>query len=254
MFQSLRLVVAGAEKLRADVRYDFKKKFGKDILEGYGTSETSPVASCNLPDMLTPDFTIQVGNKIGTVGMAIPGTKIKIVDPQTFEELPISQEGMILISGIQVMKGYLKNEEKTKEVLKNINGKTYYVTGDKGKLDEDGFLTIVDRYSRFAKLGGEMISLGSVEEKISKILDLNEDSLVDFIVTSIEDEKKGEKIVLLISHVNEEFATNLKEKMITTFDNKLMIPTTIKIVNEIPKLGTGKKDFKGAKELANEFH
>ena len=119
-----------------------------------------------------------------------------------------------------------------------------------GKIDEDGFLTIVDRYSRFAKLGGEMISLGSVEEKIAKILDLNEDSLVDFIVTSIEDEKKGEKIVLLISHVNEEFAINLKEKMITTFDNKLMIPTTIKIVNEIPKLGTGKKDFKAAKELA----
>ena len=250
MFESLRLCVAGAEKLREDVRYDFKKKFGKDILEGYGTSETSPVAACNLPDVLAPDFTVQVGNKIGTVGMAIPGTTIKIVDPQTFEELSTNEEGMILISGIQVMKGYLNDESKTSQVIKKIRGKVYYITGDKGRLDEDGFLTIVDRYSRFAKLGGEMISLGAVEEKISKILTLGEDSSVDFIVTSVEDEKKGEKIVLLISGVNEEFVTNLKEKMISSFDNKLMIPSTIKIVDEIPKLGTGKKDFKGAKELA----
>ena len=85
---------------------------------------------------------------------------------------------------------------------------------------------------------------------ISKIIALGEDSLVDFIVTSIEDEKKGEKIVLLISNVDEEFVSKLKEQMIIHFDNKLMIPSTIKIVTEIPKLGTGKKDFKGAKELA----
>ena len=250
MFESLRLTVAGAEKLREDVRYEFKKKFGKDILEGYGTSETSPVATCNLPDVLAPDFSVQVGNKIGTVGMAIPGTNIKIVDPLTFEELATNQEGMILISGIQVMKGYLNDELKTSQVLKKLKGRTYYITGDKGKLDEDGFLTIVDRYSRFAKLGGEMISLGAVEEKISRIINLSEDSSVDFIATAIEDEKKGEKIVLLISNVNEEFVKNIEEKILATFDNKLMIPSIIKIVNEIPKLGTGKKDFKGAKELA----
>ena len=250
MFESLRLTVAGAEKLREDVRYDFKKKFGKDILEGYGTSETSPVATCNLPDVLAPDFTVQVGNKIGTVGMAIPGTNVKIVDPLTFEELATNQEGMILISGIQVMKGYLNDELKTSQVIKKLKGRTYYITGDKGKLDEDGFLTIVDRYSRFAKLGGEMISLGAVEEKISRIINLSEDSSVDFIATAIEDEKKGEKIVLLISNVNEEFVKNIEEKILATFDNKLMIPSIIKIVNEIPKLGTGKKDFKGAKELA----
>lgn len=250
MFESLRLTVAGAEKLREDVRYEFKKKFGKDILEGYGTSETSPVATCNLPDVLAPDFTVQVGNKIGTVGMAIPGTNVKIVDPQSFEELATNEEGMILISGIQVMKGYLNDELKTSQVIKKLKGRTYYITGDKGKLDEDGFLTIVDRYSRFAKLGGEMISLGAVEEKISRIINLSEDSSVDFIATAIEDEKKGEKIVLLISNVNEEFVKNIEEKILATFDNKLMIPSIIKIVNEIPKLGTGKKDFKGAKELA----
>ena len=252
MFESLRLVVAGAEKLREDVRVEFKKRFGKEIFEGYGATETSPVASCNLPDKIAPDYSVQIGHKIGTVGMPIPGTKIKIVDPQTFEELETNEEGMILISGIQVMRGYLKNEEKTKQVLKNIKGSTYYITGDKGKIDEDGFVTIVDRYSRFAKLGGEMISLGVVEEKISRLLELKEDSLVDFIVTSIEDEKKGEKIVLLISHVENEYILELKEKIFKNFENKLMIPSEIKIVQDIPKLGSGKKDFNASKILARD--
>ena len=156
---------------------------------------------------------------------------------------------MILISGIQVMKGYLKNSEKTSEVLRKIGDKTYYITYDKGSLDEDGFLTIIDRYSRFAKLGGEMISLSAIENNISKLIELNDDNHIDFIATSIEDEKKGEKIVLLICGVDEDFVYELKEKILATFDNKLMIPSEIKIVNEIPKLGTGKKDFKGAKEL-----
>lgn len=252
MFESLRLTVAGAEKLREDVRFEFKKKFGKDILEGFGTTETTPVTSCNLPDVLTPEYTVQKGNKIGTVGMPLPGTFIKIVNPETFEELEINDEGMVLISGIQVMKGYLKDENKTKEVLKQIDGHSYYVTGDKGKLDSDGFLTIVDRYSRFAKLGGEMISLTAVEEKISNLINLDEDSQTDFIATSLEDEKKGEKIILLISMVDEKFIEKLKEQINTSFDNKLMIPSMIKIVEDIPKLGTGKKDFKGAKELARK--
>ena len=97
-----------------------------------------------------------------------------------------------------------------------------------------------------------MISLSAIEDKIANILDLPQDSLVDFIVTNIEDDKKGEKIVLLISNVNEEFILKLKEKFLKFFDNKLMIPSSIKIVQEVPKLGTGKKDFSKAKLLAVE--
>jgi acyl-[acyl-carrier-protein]-phospholipid O-acyltransferase/long-chain-fatty-acid--[acyl-carrier-protein] ligase len=249
MFESLRLVVAGAEKLREDVRFDFKKKFGKDILEGFGTTETTPVACCNMPDILTPEFTVQKGNKIGSVGLPIPGTTIKIVDPESFEELETNEDGMILIAGVQVMQGYLNDEEKTKSVLKEIEGKVYYITGDKGRVDSDGFLTIVDRYSRFAKLGGEMVSLGSIEEGISKIISSDNEDL-DYIATSIPDSKKGEKVILLICGVDEEFVGELKIKMIELFDNKLMIPSDIKIVESIPKLGSGKKDFKGAKQLA----
>jgi acyl-[acyl-carrier-protein]-phospholipid O-acyltransferase/long-chain-fatty-acid--[acyl-carrier-protein] ligase len=250
MFESLRLTIAGAEKLRGDVKDEFKKKFGKEIYEGYGTTETSPVATCNIPNVLAPDFTVQVGDKKGTVGMALPGTTVKIVDPSTFEELESEQEGMILISGIQVMKSYLEDKNKTDEVLKELDGKRYYITGDKGKLDSDGFLTIVDRYSRFAKLGGEMVSLTAVEDRISKLINLDEDSSIDYIATAIPDEKKGEKIVLLISNTNEEFVTVLKNNIVESFDNNLMIPSEIKIVEDIPKLGSGKKDFKKAKELA----
>lgn len=102
---------------------------------------------------------------------------------------------MICIAGIQVMKGYLNNPSKTDEVIKIIDNKRYYVTGDKGYIDENGFLTLIDRYSRFAKIGGEMVSLGSVEEKLVGILDKYEE--IDFAVTSIDDEKKVKKLFYL---------------------------------------------------------
>jgi acyl-[acyl-carrier-protein]-phospholipid O-acyltransferase/long-chain-fatty-acid--[acyl-carrier-protein] ligase len=148
------------------------------------------------------------------------------------------------------MKGYLDNQVKTNEVIRIIDNQRYYITGDKGKIDNDGFLVLIDRYSRFVKIGGEMISLGAVEEKIDTIIDYDE---LDFIVTSIEDEKKGEKIVLLFSHNEIINIVNFKHTLIENFENKLMLPHAIHQVNQIPRLGTGKKDFKGAKDLAKSL-
>ena len=179
--------------------------------------------------------------------MPLPGTSIKIVDPDTFEPLAIGEEGMVLIGGVQIMKGYLNNDAKTNSVIKSIDGKSWYVTGDKGKFDSDGFLFIVDRYSRFAKLAGEMVSLGSVEEKLSKII-TNEE--IEYVVTSIPDEKKGEKIILLLTNITEEEISELKSKIIKSFENKLMIPSRYQIVSEIPKLGSGKLDYGKSKKLA----
>lgn len=247
MFASLRYVVAGAEKLNPEIKSAFKNRFGKDILEGYGTTETAPVATCNIPEVLAPDCSIQTGFKEGSVGMPVPGTSIKIVDPESFIELPPLQDGMILVSGIQVMEGYLFNPEKSSEVLKVLDGQTWYVTGDKGHLDEDGFLFIVDRYSRFAKLGGEMISLSSLESKISSLLPSPD---IDILSTNIPDDKKGEKIVLFLSKISEEQLEVLKASINSSFDNKLMIPSVYKILEDLPKLGSGKKDFKAAKTLA----
>lgn len=244
MFTSLRLVVAGAEKLSLKVRDDFKKKFDKDILEGYGTTETSPVAACNLPNVKQ-----QEGHRVGTVGLPLPGTRIKIVDPQSFKELKTGEEGMVIISGVQVMKGYLKDENKSKEVMVKVKGKKYYITGDKGRVDTEGFLSIVDRYSRFAKVGGEMVSLGAIEEKLARIIT---DEHIEYVTSSLKDIKKGEKVALLITNITQDELEVLKQEIIKNFDNNLMIPSVYKIVDEIPKLGSGKKDYGEAKKLLDK--
>lgn len=250
MLKSLKYTVAGAEKLQEVVKEEFENKFNKEIIEGYGTTETSPVVSCNIPKYLSKYFNYENGNIHGSVGVAIPETNIKIVDPKTLEVLATNNAGMVIVSGVQVMKGYYKNPKKTDEVVKIIEGKRYYITGDKGLIDENGFLKLIDRYSRFAKIGGEMVSLGSVEEKISLLLKNYEN--IDFAVTSIEDEKKGEKLILLISKLSSNDLVTIKHLLIENFENKLMLPHKIIEVEQIAKLGSGKKDFKGIKKQALE--
>ena len=195
MFQNVRIVIAGAEKLKTDVKDAFRLKFGLEIYEGYGTTETAPVAAVNVPNILEKDSLKELTfTKEGTVGLPLPGTIIKIVDPDTLNELKTGEDGLILIGGGQVMKGYLDDPEKTAEVIAELDGVRYYKTGDKGHIDEHGFVTIVDRYSRFAKIGGEMISLGAVEANLSQAI--GEDAL--FVATAVNDDKKGESVVLLV--------------------------------------------------------
>jgi len=245
MLNNIRMVIAGAEKLPIEIRDEFKKKFGLEIYEGYGATETTPVASGNMPDVLMMDsWKPQVGQKIGTVGLPLPGSAFRIVDPESYETLATGEEGMILIGGTQIMKGYIGDPEKTASVIKVIDSIRWYVTGDKGRLDEDGFLTIVDRYSRFAKVAGEMVSLGLVEGEVRKILG-EEDQIS---VSALPDEKKGEKLVLLIEGEME--IDTLKEKIKSLEMNPLFVPSEYFKVEELPKLGTGKADFKGAKKLA----
>ncbi len=248
MFKHLRMVIAGAEKLPQEIRDDFKKKFGHEIYEGYGATETTPVASINIPDVLIQDsWKVQTGHKVGTVGLPVPGSSFKIVDPKSFEELKTGEEGMILIGGTQIMKGYIADEEKTASVIKELNGIRWYITGDKGRLDEDGFLTIVDRYSRFAKVAGEMVSLGIVESQIAKVL--GDDEQVS--VSALPDVKKGEKLILLLEGDME--IAELKEKIKTLEINPLFVPSEYFKVEVLPRLGTGKADFKGAKKVAKEL-
>ncbi|QQZ28100.1 AMP-binding protein [Thiothrix subterranea] len=246
MFQSLRYVVAGAEKLAPEVRRLFLDKFGKKLLEGYGATETSPVASVNLPDQLdTRYWKVQAANKEGTVGLPLPGTSFRIVDPNTLETLPRGADGLILIGGPQVMKGYLNAPEKTAQAIAELDGQRWYKTGDKGHVDEDGFLTIVDRYSRFAKLGGEMVSLTAVEQQVRQILG---DAELELVAVNLPDDKKGEKIVLLMAGAYDEAA--VKRQLLGGGMNPLMIPATIRSLAEIPKLGSGKTDFGTARQVA----
>jgi acyl-[acyl-carrier-protein]-phospholipid O-acyltransferase/long-chain-fatty-acid--[acyl-carrier-protein] ligase len=246
MLDSLRVVVSGAEKLSEDVRTAFQLKFNKPLFEGYGATETTPVASVNLPDKLeTQTFQVQRGHKIGSVGMPLPGTSCMIVDPETFEELPTGEAGMILIGGAQVMQGYLKNPEKTAAVIREIRGTRWYISGDKGYIDEDGFLFIVDRYSRFAKIGGEMVSLGVLENVIRTAL---ADPDKEVIIINVPDEKKGEKIVALY---DQNLDTNtLEQKLLAAGLTNLALPAVWLRVEQLPKLGSGKTDFGRAKQMA----
>ncbi|MGB5833015.1 MAG: acyl-[ACP]--phospholipid O-acyltransferase [Thiohalocapsa sp.] len=246
MLESLRIVVAGAERLNPDVREAFALRFNKTIYEGYGATETTPVASVNVPDAIeTDNWKIQTGSKPGTVGMPLPGTSFRIVDPATLESLPTGEDGLILIGGVQVMKGYLNDPGRTADAVVALDGQRWYKTGDKGHQDADGFLTIVDRYSRFAKLGGEMISLGAVEQQVRDVLRAPE---LELCAVNLPDEKKGERILLLIE--GEPDGNDIRAKLLAGGINPLMIPAEIVKVAALPKLGSGKTDFSAAKRLA----
>lgn len=249
MLESLRVVVAGAEKLSNDIRNEFQEKFNKIIYEGYGATETTPVASVNIPDQLDKNsWAVQLGQKIGTVGLPLPGCSFRIVDPATYETLAVGVDGLILISGTQVMLGYLNDAEKTAAALIELDGRNWYKTGDKGHLDSDGFLTIVDRYSRFAKIGGEMISLGAVEQMIQALIQQPE---VECVAVNLPDAKKGEQVILLITaSISLE---ELRQQLLAINTNPLMIPAHIFQVENVPKLGSGKTDFANAKKLAQDF-
>jgi len=245
MLQSLRIVVAGAERLNPEVRDTFSIKFGKEVYEGYGTTETTPVATVNIPDRIDQsDWRIQIGNKKGTVGLPLPGSSLRIVDPDTMEIMETGEDGLILVGGTQVMQGYLNDPEKTATVIIEIDGRRWYKSGDKGHLDNDGFLTIVDRYSRFAKIGGEMVNLSTIENRIHQRLPES----VKVLATQIEDDTKGERIVLL--YCGDITEASLLELLADSVLTPLMMPSTLLAIDKIPTLAGGKIDFIKAKQIA----
>lgn len=248
MFESIQKIYAGAEKVREDVRVLYRTKFKLEIFEGYGCSETTPVSAVNMRDTLMEDCkTVVVGNKPGTVGAPLCGTQFRIVDPDTMEELPIGQDGLIITGGNQVMKGYLKDPERTANVLVEINGHKWYKTGDKGHVDEDGYLTIVDRYSRFAKIGGEMVSLGAVDFAISGCAAFD---AIDHFAVAVPDGAKGEKVALL--YAGEPSEDEVKSMLKQVGLQPLMQPAYVLKMDVLPKLGSGKSDFQTGKKVAME--
>jgi acyl-[acyl-carrier-protein]-phospholipid O-acyltransferase/long-chain-fatty-acid--[acyl-carrier-protein] ligase len=243
-FKTLRFAVVGAEKLRDALAAEFLEKFGLELMEGYGCTELSPVVSVNIPDFEQGRIR-QKGRKPGTVGQPLPGVAVKIVDPDTGILLPAGQSGLLLVKGPNLMKGYLNQPEKTAEVLRN----GWYVTGDLAVLDEDGFLKITDRLSRFSKIGGEMVPHGKVEEELAPHLEGHAAA-----VTAIPDEQKGEKLVVLHTHPTLK-AAELWEKLSQSSLPKLWVPKKdcFHFVESLPLLGTGKLDLKGLKKTALEL-
>jgi acyl-[acyl-carrier-protein]-phospholipid O-acyltransferase/long-chain-fatty-acid--[acyl-carrier-protein] ligase len=242
-FASLHYVISGAEKLREPIARGFKEKYGIEILEGYGCTELAPVVSVNIPDVIQ-DGQKQIGNKPGTVGHPIPGVAVKVIDPETGAPLPYGTAGMLLAKGGNLMLGYLGQPELTAEAMRG----GWYVTGDIAAIDEDGFIRITDRLSRFSKIGGEMVPHMKIEEVIDEIL-----GGAACAVTAVADPQRGEKLIAFYA-ANGVSAQELWDKLNRSELPKLWIPKreNLHAIEAIPLLGSGKADLKKVKQMALE--
>jgi len=244
-FKWLRLVVVGAEKLREEIAAAFKEKYGVQALEGYGCTELSPAASLNTPDV-DIDGIRQKGGKAGTIGRPLPGIAMKVVNPDTFEELGVNTPGLLLVKGPNVMKGYLADEGKTAEVIRD----GYYITGDIAAIDDDGFVTITDRLSRFSKIAGEMVPHIKIEEKLHQLAGIIDRT---FAVTAAPDAKRGERIVVLHTYAGDLDA--LYGQLGNSGLPNLWMPDkkSFHKLAELPMLGSGKLDMAKTKKMAVEM-
>jgi acyl-[acyl-carrier-protein]-phospholipid O-acyltransferase/long-chain-fatty-acid--[acyl-carrier-protein] ligase len=240
-FASLRFVLVGAEKLREAVAVAFREKFGHDLLEGYGCTEMAPCVAVNAPNYQHGKDS-QTGTKLGTVGHPLPGVAARIVDPTTFQPLPANQEGLLLVKGSNRMLGYLNQPERTAEVFHD----GWYITGDIALIDDEGFIRITDRLSRFSKIAGEMVPHIRIEEAMGKVL-----GDTPCAVTAVPDEDRGERLVgLYTSH--DLTPADLWQRLSETDLPRLWLPKRENIyqVESLPLLGTGKLDLRGLKTLA----
>jgi acyl-[acyl-carrier-protein]-phospholipid O-acyltransferase/long-chain-fatty-acid--[acyl-carrier-protein] ligase len=259
-FGSVRVLLTGAEKLPDRLATAFEEQFGLRPLEGYGCTECAPAVAVNTPDFRSAGFR-QVGAKRGKIGHPVPGVSVCIVDPQSMKPVPPGQPGLMLVRGPNVMQGYLGKPEKTAEVLlddaalgfdgtaaKNLKSAKWYVTGDIAAIDQDGFLQITDRLSRFSKIGGEMVPHIKVEEKLHELAGATEQT---FVVAGVPDEKKGERLVVLHKLGEAELQSTLEILSQSDLPN-LWKPRADQFfrVESFPYLGTGKLDLRKVKEMA----
>src|SRR3982751_446086 len=228
-FASLKYILVGAEKLRDSIAREFKDHFGIDLLAGYGCTELGPGVAINTPAESRP----------GSVGRPLEGIQIRIADPDTLEPLPLGQQGMILVNGPSRMPGYYRAPELTRQAIRD----GFYVTGDLGYVDEDGFLYVTDRVSRFSKLGGEMVPHLPIEEAIS--------DFTQSFVTGVPDDVRGERLMLLYTNT-EATATDIYRRLSQSGLPPLWIPKRedIHAVPAIPVLPSGKVDLRRSRELA----
>jgi acyl-[acyl-carrier-protein]-phospholipid O-acyltransferase/long-chain-fatty-acid--[acyl-carrier-protein] ligase len=246
--RSVRLLFTGAEKLPDELVKAFEAQFGKEVLQGYGLTETSPVVSVNLPNLKPSKavLNVQPSNRLGSTGKLLAGMAAQIRDPETGEKKSLHEAGMLWLRGANIFEGYLNAPELTGQVLQN----GWLKTGDIGRFDEDGFLFIEGRLSRFSKIGGEMVPHETIEQKIIAALTTEEHSERFIAVVGIADSAKGEALVLL-SSIEVDLAA-LRAALSDSGVPNLWIPKTVRRVDGIPVLASGKLDLAGCKKLADE--
>jgi acyl-[acyl-carrier-protein]-phospholipid O-acyltransferase/long-chain-fatty-acid--[acyl-carrier-protein] ligase len=244
--RSLELVVSGAEKMPLELYDAFMERFHIEILQGYGLTETTPVTNVNQPDppITTTTAEHQHGKRLGSVGRMLPGMTARIMDPDTKDDLPLTETGILLLRGANVFGGYLKDEAKTAVAFHE----GWLVTGDLARFDEEGFLHIEGRLSRFAKIAGEMVPLATIEQKIVDGFGWEQLDGPKVVVTSVPDPARGEALVLLTTQ--EVSGDAVRDTLTLAGLPNLWVPKTILRVESIPMLGTGKVDLKVCRELA----
>lgn len=243
-FAHLRIAVVGAEKLREPIARAFADRFGIVLIEGYGCTEMAPGVAINV--VPTADGRDVEPGRAGSVGRTLPGIDARVVDTVTGEGPLVDQEGLLLLRGPNLMVGYIGEESRTREVIRD----GWYVTGDIARIDHDGFITITDRLARFSKIAGEMVPHMKVEDTINALVSQDSASAV----TGIPDASKGERLVA--------FYTDRSLKPAEIWDQlckaglpRLWIPKRedIHYIEAIPTLGTGKMDLKGVRTMALAF-
>lgn len=242
---SLKYVVAGAEKTPPGFPERWETQFGSRFLEGYGLTEASPVVSANLPDTAASHLgeTLQ---RDGSVGKMLPGMQAFIANPDTLEPQDPTVRGMLLLRGPNIFNGYMDDPEATAETFV----KDWFITGDLGRFDDDGFLYIEGRLRRFSKIGGEMVPHGNVEQSILKAFDMEESEFPTLAVTGIPSKEKGEVLVLLTTF--EIDPIDLRKRLLRQGIPNLWIPRILHRVEQVPYLPSGKLDLQGISQVARE--
>jgi acyl-[acyl-carrier-protein]-phospholipid O-acyltransferase/long-chain-fatty-acid--[acyl-carrier-protein] ligase len=235
-------LVTGAEKLPRELAESFEHKFGLPVLEGYGLTETAPVVSVDLPD-----DAVQPPHRMGSVGKPLPGQAAQIRDPASGELLKPHQLGMLWLKGPNVFERYLGEDERRSGVFQD----GWFRTGDLARFDEDGFLYIEGRLSRFSKIAGEMVPHETVETKILESLGFETGEQGIVTVVGVPDRSKGELLVLLTTR---DLSRNeLRKRLPAAGVPILWIPKVVKRIKQIPLLGTGKVDLGKCRQLAMEW-
>ncbi|MEN8796531.1 MAG: AMP-binding protein, partial [Akkermansiaceae bacterium] len=251
---SLKIVITGAEKLPDNLANSFEEKFGKLPMEGYGLTETSPGSHVNLPIDDPQDGTPVIkAHRFTSVGPNLPGVAVKITNAATDEPSELHESGIIWLKGENIFQGYLDQPELSKEVLDEDG---WFKTGDVGRVDEDGFLYIEGRMSRFSKIGGEMVPHEAVEAAVNKVLGLDRETDRKITIVGIPDEKKGEAILLLstiASDALEQETLDIRYKLLDEGLPSLWCPKQILSVDSIPVLASGKLDIKACDAMVKEL-
>lgn len=249
--KSFTIVMSGAEKCPVSLMDEYEKQLGVRPVQGYGITETSPVLAANFPKARRISESDPVLTKDESLGLPIPGVGVKVLNLETGAPCKPGETGMLYVHGIFVMKGYYGEPEKTAEV---IDADGWYRTGDLVYQDEDGFIFIAGRLSRFAKIGGEMVPHEGIEDVLNQVLGNNPEEPAKLCVTSVPDPKKGEKIIVLFTEMTLT-PQEIRAKLLELKYPALWIPDLDAYyqIEAIPLLGTGKLDLYSMRNLAEKM-